>query len=315
MTFLNAVAGWLELNHEGSLRAFASHLTETYRRGATSSAVDIASYLTTRAPATFAAISEALRHVSAALPGFAPTSCLDIGCGPGTASWAALHYWPDIAVVNMRDTHTDFMATAQALARQSDIASLAKATIARADIVSPDLPLSDLVIAAYVVAELPEDRAASIAKHLWHVTQHTLVVIEPGTPRGFSRINAMRNALIGQGANIAAPCTHKNICPVQSNLMQDDDWCHFSVRLARSRAHMHAKSGILAYEDEPFAYLAVTRATPTAHRARILAPPEETKFNRTFKTCSSEGLADVVVATRDKAAFKRVRKLGWGDIF
>ncbi len=303
-----AIAAWLKSNADGSVRQGANELSEMYRKGQSSTFADLASYLTVRAPATFAAISDAICHTSAALPDFAPTSCLDIGCGPGTASWAALQQWPDITQLALRDTHAGFLATAQAIASHSGIEQLASADIERADILSESFPKSDLVIAAYVLAELSEDHAPKIAAHLWRVTNQTLIIIEPGTPRGFARIKSMRETLIGEGALIAAPCTHTQACP-----MQGDDWCHFSVRLPRSRAHMHAKSGILPYEDEPFAYFAATRATPALSRARILAPPQETKYNRTFKTCSNTGLATESMATRDKPAFKRVRKLRWGD--
>jgi ribosomal protein RSM22 (predicted rRNA methylase) len=308
MTFLTAISDWLQHNHEGSLRAPSAKLSEAYRRGAASGAVDLASYLTTRAPATYTAIADVLNHTGNALPGFAPTSCLDVGCGPGTASWAASDAWPDISGFTLRDSHPPFLDIATSLARNSNIAKLVSADIARADILSDGLPKSDLVIASYVLAELPEDRAASATLNLWRVTNQTLIVIEPGTPRGFARIKTVRTAMLREGASIAAPCTHGNACP-----MHGDDWCHFSVRLARSRAHMHAKSGILPYEDEPFSYIVATRLPPTLARARILAPAEETKFNRTFKTCSAEGLTDEIVATRDKEAFKRVRKLRWGD--
>ncbi len=303
-----AIAQWLATHHEGPARAASTSLSATYRGGGKSSAVDLAAYLVARTPATFAAVSKALAMTAEALPGFVPESCLDIGCGPGTASWAAFDNWPSISKMSLRDTHPAFLDIATSIAIASGIAPLASAEIARADIMSDALPKADLVLASYVLAELPEERAASVALNLWRVTSQTLLIIEPGTPRGFARINAMRTALLRQGANIAAPCTHANACP-----MTTDDWCHFSVRLARSRAHMHAKSGILPYEDEPFAFIAATRLVPTPARARILAPPEETKFNRTFKSCSATGLASEVVPTRDKPAFKRVRKLGWGD--
>ncbi len=307
-TISEAITHWLAAHHQGPARAASTSLSATYRGGGKSSAVDLAAFLVARTPATFAAVSKALAMTAEAFPGFAPESCLDIGCGPGTASWAAFDNWPSISKMSLRDTHPAFLDIATSIAIASGIAPLASAEIARADILSDALPKADLVIASYVLAELPEERAAQAAVNLWRVASQTLVIIEPGTPRGFARINNTRSALLREGANIAAPCTHGNRCP-----MSGDDWCHFSIRLARRRAHMHAKSGILPYEDEPFAFIAATQLTPAHQRPRILAPPEETKFSRTFKTCSADGLASEVVPTRDKPAFKRVRKLGWGD--
>ena len=59
--------------------------------------------------------------------------------------------------------------------------------------------------------------------------------------------------------------------------MMGDDWCHFSVRLPRSREHMHAKRAKVPFEDERFAYLAVSRMGAVTGLSRILgncSPPE-----------------------------------------
>src|SRR6185312_7664120 len=104
----------------------------------------------------------------------------------------------------------------------------------------------------YVLAELREEAVAATARHLWSMATGMLVLIEPGTPAGFARIRAARAALIAAGAHVAAPCTHNKNCP-----MQGDDWCHFSVRLARSRDHLIAKAARVPFEDERYAYIAV----------------------------------------------------------
>src|SRR5690606_17277708 len=54
-------------------------------------------YLTTRLPATFAAIAASLAALAEILPGFHPRSVLDIGAGPGTATWAAASTWESVA--------------------------------------------------------------------------------------------------------------------------------------------------------------------------------------------------------------------------
>jgi ribosomal protein RSM22 (predicted rRNA methylase) len=134
-------------------------------------------------------------------------------------------------------------------------------------------------------------------------------LIEPGTPAGFARIRAARAALIAAGAHVAAPCTHDATCP-----MSGKDWCHFSQRLPRSRDHMLLKDANVPFEDERYCYVVVTR-DGVASGARILAPPLEEKPGLTFKLCDGSGLRAQFVARRDKDAFRRARKLGWGDLF
>jgi ribosomal protein RSM22 (predicted rRNA methylase) len=161
-----------------------------------------------------------------------------------------------------------------------------------------------------VLAELPQASAAATARHLWESAAQLLVLVEPGTPDGFARIGAARAALIEAGAQVAAPCTHDNICP-----MSGDDWCHFSQRLPRSRDHMRLKDARVPFEDERYSYVAVTRQPIARPAARILAPPSEAKPGLTFKLCDASGLRAQFVAARDKDAYRRVRKLGWGDLF
>ncbi|HEX2759296.1 MAG TPA: small ribosomal subunit Rsm22 family protein, partial [Rhizomicrobium sp.] len=168
---------------------------------------------------------------------------------------------------------------------------------------------ADLVVASYVLAELPEDKAASAAVSLWQRAGKVLALIEPGTPQGFARIRAARGALIATGAHVAAPCTHDMDCP-----MTGDDWCHFSQRLPRSRDHMLLKDAGVPFEDERYSYVVVTRDA-VASGARILAPVLESKPGLTFKLCDETGLRAQFVAARDKAEYRRVKKCGWGDTF
>ena len=106
-----------------------------------------------------------------------------------------------------------------------------------------------------------------------------------------------------------APCPHERACP-----LVEPDWCHFSVRLNRSRDHMRMKGGTLGYEDEKFSYLIVGRAgTGARAEGRVLRRPEENKFSVTLAVCAEEGLEQRVIPSRDKPAFKRAKKLDWGD--
>ena len=136
----------------------------------------------------------------------------------------------------------------------------------------------------------------------------SLVIVEPGTPAGYRRIIAIREQLIALGADVAAPCPHRKGCP-----LAPPDWCHFSQRLPRSQAHKQIKGAELAFEDEKFSYVALSRAPATRRASRVLAPPVATKVEVTAKLCTSDGLAIAKVPRPDKTAYARARRWRWGD--
>ena len=64
------------------------------------------------------------------------------------------------------------------------------------------------------------------------------------------------------------PARTSGPCPLAA-----PDWCHFTQRLQRSRAHKQVKGAEVPFEDEKFAYVALTRAPLTAQFSRVLAQP------------------------------------------
>ena len=270
--------------------------------------IDVGAYLTARLPATFAAVRRVLAELAERRPDFAPESLIDAGSGPGTASWAAVEQWAGLAAITFVDNSPAFLELAADLARHAR-APLPAAAVRRASIEAlPEGLSADLVIAAYALAELPLERAAAIAQGLWRASRKALVLVEPGTPQGFARLRAARQRLTGEGAVPVAPCTHALDCPVTG-----DDWCHFNVRLPRSRAHMHAKAARVPYEDERFAYLVMSREGKPAGGARIVAPPQHAKPGITLRLCTQGRLETRHIARREGAAYKQAKKLDWGE--
>ncbi len=289
---------WLVANGAGK-RGEAQALSASYKQGDNSATVSLNAYLTTRMPATFAAVSAVLDQVSQVAIGFAPTSLLDIGAGPGTASFAAQIAWPSLKSITMIEADKRFADLAKHLSPESEVVQQPLQNLNRK---------ADVVIAAYIFAELPEREAAGSALKLWAQASDMLIIVEPGTPKGFARIRDARAALIQTGAHLIGPCTHAYQCP-----MTGTDWCHFKTRLPRSRAHMQAKSATVPFEDESFSWLAVSRHAYELPKFRIIAPPIVNKVAATFKTCGAQGLSQTAIASRDKPAYKLARNMRWGD--
>jgi ribosomal protein RSM22 (predicted rRNA methylase) len=239
-------------------------------------------------------------------PGFAPRTLLDAGAGPGGGSWAAREAWPSLHAITWLDASAPFLALAARLAGGE-----LPATATRGDLTAGGFPHADLVLASYALAEIAPAHQAKLARDLWAATDGVLALVEPGTPAGYGRLLAARDVLIDEGAAILAPCPHHAACPLAA-----PDWCHFSVRLPRSRDHRLAKGADAPFEDEKFAYLLAARPgiAPAPRTARILARPKAAKPGIDLKLCTETGaLEPRHVPRRDKPAHASARRLDWGD--
>jgi len=305
---------------DGKLRGFsrndaagrAASISKTYRDGGGSGAIrseaDALAYALARMPATYAAVTASLNALVEIRPDFAPNSLLDIGAGPGTATWAAAEAFPSLQRFALLDANNTLRTLALDLSRDSTRLRQinyergeARATLAKAD-------RADLVVASYMIGEIGDAEQRALAELMWEKTRDTLLVIEPGTPAGYARIIALREQLIAMGAQVAAPCPHDGKCP-----LQPPDWCHFTQRLQRSRAHKQVKGAELPFEDEKFAYVALTRAAVTRRPSRVLAQPAVSKIEITAKLCTPDGLALAKVPRRSRADYSAARRWRWGD--
>ncbi|QWG26085.1 small ribosomal subunit Rsm22 family protein [Bradyrhizobium sediminis] len=292
--------------------ARAAVISRTYRDGGGSGAIrsetDALAYALARMPATYAAVIASLNAVREITPGFAPKSLLDVGAGPGTASWAAAESFPSLQSFSLLDANPVLRALALDLGRGSTRLRDPNYQRGEARAALAEAEAADLVVASYMIGEISESERSALAALMWAKTRDTLLIVEPGTPAGYARIMTLRKQLIASGAHVAAPCPHDGQCPLLA-----PDWCHFTQRLPRSRAHKQLKSAELPYEDEKFSYLALTRAPVARHPARVLAQPDATKVAVTAKLCTDRGVISAVAPRRDKAAYARFRRYNWGD--
>ncbi len=291
----------------------AAALTQAYRTGQNSARVvhgpaDALAYALARMPATYAAVARALEHLSTVHPDFAPASLTDVGCGPGTAALAALEAFPALARLTLIDRARPFLELAARL--MGEAAASRSVQVSSADITTNKaFARADLVTSAYVLAELPEAALEPLIQALWDASAQALVLVEPGTPEGFRRLAIARKLLIAAGAHIAAPCTHEAPCPLQGI-----DWCHFKVRVQRSRDHLLLKGATVPYEDEPYTYLALTRDAPRARAShRVIKPPVHSKAAITLAVCSASGAAAAESTKRDGQKYKYFKRIDWGD--
>jgi ribosomal protein RSM22 (predicted rRNA methylase) len=290
----------------------AASISQTYRDGGNSRAIrtenDALAYALARMPATYAAVTASLNALREIRPDFAPASLLDVGAGPGTATWATAEAFPSLTDFVLLDANSALRTLALDLFHGSSRLSGVQYAHreARAALVAAEA--ADLVVASYMIGETDDAERRALAELMWAKTRDTLLVVEPGTSAGYARIIALRAQLIAAGGHVAAPCPHDGTCPLIA-----PDWCHFTQRLPRSQAHRHIKDAQLPFEDEKFAYLALTREPAAQHPARVLAQPDVTKVEVTAKLCTPDGLAIAKVPRRAKADYAAARRWRWGD--
>ena len=309
-----AVDRFLEGTSLEQLRAASGRLSNRYRSETRDGKLHlddvsaVKAYLAARLPATFAAVRASMGYVAEAAPDFAPASLLDVGAGPGTVLWAAADCWDGLEKATMVEASEAVRSAGRTLATNTALpASDWLAGDATGSL--PPVEAADLVTLSYVLDEVPPQTIAPLVDRLWALTAGLLLIVEPGTPAGWSRILVARDRLIAAGAHILAPCPHQKPCPLVA-----PDWCHFSRRVARSRLHRLTKGADVPWEDEKFIYLAASRTPAAAGAARILAPPRAGKGRIGLKLCLPDGAAtEEIFNKRDGELFRSIRRLDWGD--
>ena len=300
----------LESRAREKIVARAAQISKTYRDGGNSrviaSEADALAYALVRMPATYAAITACLNALVEVKDDFAPISLLDVGAGPGTASWAAAETFSSLRNFMLLDINAALQTLALELGREH--ARLAAMTCRRDPNALDEAEPADLVIASYLIGEVGEVERRALAERLWAKTRETLLVVEPGTPAGYGRIIELRTQLIAAGAHVVAPCPHDGRCPLSA-----PDWCHFAQRLPRLRAHIQVKGAELPFEDEKFSYVVLTRDPAPMKFSRVLAPPVLNKVEVSAKLCTADGVSFTKVPRRDKAAYAKARRWRWGE--
>jgi ribosomal protein RSM22 (predicted rRNA methylase) len=299
------------------LRRATASLIDAYRSGAPPTAqvlrdpTTAAAYAAYRMPATHAAVARTLRHATDLAPGLDVRTVLDVGGGTGAATWAVAEAFPSLEQATVLDGSTDALALGARIGRHGPPV-VAGATWSRA-LLGPGLALpgADLVAVSYVLGELAESLHAPVVDAAVAAAAQLVLVIEPGTPRGYAAVLAARSRLTDAGWHLLAPCPQDGACPVAA---RPGDWCHFAVRLDRSALHRRVKGGRLGHEDEKFSYVLASRAPVTSAGGRVLRHPVTRKGLVQLEVCDSDGSAGrVVVTKRDPIAYRAARDASWGD--
>ena len=220
----------------------AALISQTYRDGGNSRAIrteaDALAYALARMPATYAAVTASLNALCEIAPDFAPASLLDVGAGPGTATWAAAEAFSSLTDFTLLDANSALRALALALFRGRSRLAGVRYALREASAALADAEAADLVVASYMIGEIDDTERSALAGLMWAKTRDTLLIVEPGTPAGYARIIALRAAIdrIGRACRSALPARrHMSACQRPTGVISPSA-CRARARTGRSRA-------------------------------------------------------------------------------
>lgn len=298
---------------QARLKKCAEQLTDMYKeesgKGKRLASDDISTltYAIVRMPATFGAVSSALMY-SLAQTDDDINTVLDVGSGTGTAVWACTEVIESLEHITCLEREPSMLNFAKDLIKDSTFSN--KVSWINGDICTYETTSKfDLVVASYCLNELTERDREKVIEKLWDITGKILLIVEPGTPVAFAQIKKARETVISMGGFVVAPCAHSNTCTIDEN-----DWCHFSSRIARTKLHKALKSGDVPYEDEKYSYIALTKSNVICNN-RILRHPLIESGKITMKLCTPDGIVIKSVTKKQKDLFKKARKVQNGDTF
>lgn len=273
---------------------------KTHHRSSFQTQEERLSYLATRLPATYAVASwvlEKIKPYSSKL-----TAHLDLGTGPGTVFFAVQTLFPSIHQNMLLEKDPSLIQLGKQLTPSDFSATWHLQNLQSA----PHFDSADLVTMSYVLNEL-EDPSLLILR-AWEATKHFLVLIEPGTPHGFSKLKSAREILIQQGAFILAPCSHEASCPMGAK-----DWCHFKANVQRPSFHQKIKQSPKGFEEEKFSYLIAAKQSYQRQQARIVRKPIKGSGHIILDLCEPNGLRRQVISKKNVSHYHEARHAEWGD--
>jgi len=228
------------------------------------------------------------------------TSFLDLGCGTGSATYEALKIFSNLLTIHLIDIDSsysyNFCKPHQFFKQNFKDLCLIQSY--------------DIIVISYALSECDNDLVEKVLLKAWKKTNRYLIIIEPGTTYGYTSFLKARQYLIEQGAFLVAPCPHELTCPLAK-----PDWCHFKIRLNRTKIHRQIKQGTQSFEDESYTFGIFSKQYSQIKNKRIIKKPIRRKGHILFDLCTSDGLQREIISRKDKNRYIKAKKLIWGDRF
>lgn len=282
---------------------------------------DALGYLALRTPSTYAQIYGALTAVKEVNPSWNPKTVLDIGSGPGTASWAATEIFSSIKEITNVEQDKNFISIGKNILHPEPLLTVEWHSTNLTFSLPHTTKKFDLVILANVLNEMDNATRQKTVEFAYKHCQGTVVIIEPGTPFG--------NESISQAVTELEKYNPKIIAPFVENTFYSAEEIIFSQRVIRPefqkrirqlqrKMDLKDKTKILPpsdWEDATYCYIAFSKSKPEIQpQARLIKQPQLFKPFIELYLLTKDGIKKERILKKNKTLFKQCKKLRVGDI-
>jgi ribosomal protein RSM22 (predicted rRNA methylase) len=230
---------------------------------------------------------------------------VDLGAGCGAMSLGLIGVLPDAEI-----TAIDHDAAALAIAAAALRGFTRSVTTRAGDVTKAPIPPCDLVVMGTVLNELDEAVALGVVERALAAIgdDGAVIIIEPALRATSRALHAIRDAAIGRGAHVFAPCTRR-IAPCPA-LADPHDWCHEDRALALPpRTAELARLTHLRDAGMKFSYLVLRKQAlalvedPGAWR--LVSAARIAKGKHEIIGCSDRGRVTLRLLKRNRSAENR----------
>ena len=299
------------------------------------------SYLHCRMPYTYHVAKRISLEIANRVPDFKPESILDYGAGLGSCIWAAHDVFTEASRLAAVEPNKDMRRLGKFLTTMGKLNKeiLWVESLTMIPGTGSERGKFDLIFLSHVLQEVSTAKIRQLLLDtLFHRLNENgiLVVVEPGSPKGYRFIHDLRKWVIDkprEDASIISPCPHHMDCPLAS---QRNSWCHFSQLSYKWAKDIFPKLPKQKnIHNEKFCYLVIRKGktpnvvlkneeeTENDHEKsffwdRIVRPIIKKQKHNIMDLCNTKGKLERRIIAKSHGTlggYKSSKLLNWGDLW